>query len=326
MAEGIMKLEEIKHVKVSAETTIDQLVIEMRTGAGFGARHLAQAVDIFMNMVEDKDCTIVLTVAGAMIPGGMKQVLIDFLELGVIDVLIVTGATLTHDLIEAFGYKHFHGSAIADDEALSKEGLNRIYNVLLPNEAYEMLEENIQSILEQSTKTEFLCSEFLTYLGNRLPDKPSILKVAAKRNIPIFCPAIADSILGFQIWMYSQTHPLKIDILGDHKRLIDIAYESKRKGTLIIGGGTPKHYVAMAMQVTSKGLDYAIQITMDRPEPGGVSGASLQEAVSWKKVDAKAERVDVICDATIALPIMLGAISNRMKSITREVKVFPIYK
>ena len=279
-----------------------------------------------MDMVQDKDCTIFLTVAGAMIPGGMKQVLIDFLNLGVVDVLIVTGATLTHDLIEAFGYKHFHGSAIADDEALSKEGLNRIYNVLLPNEAYEKLEGNIQSILEQSSEADFLCSEFLTYLGNQLPDRPSITKLAAKRNIPIFCPAIADSILGFQIWMYNQTHPFKVDILGDQKRIIDIVYESKQKGALIIGGGTPKHYVAMAMQVTSKGLNYAIQVTTDRPEPGGVSGASLQEAISWKKVDAKAEYVDVICDATIALPLMLGAISSRMKTISRENKVFPVYK
>lgn len=321
-----MKLEEIRHVKVTPEMTLNQLIEEMRVGAGFGAKHLARAVDIFMDMVKDKDCTIFLTVAGAMVPGGMKQVLIDFLELGVVDALIVTGATLTHDLIEAFGYKHFHGSAIADDEALSKEGLNRIYNVLLPNEAYVKFEEKIQTLLDKASKAELLCSEFLTYLGNQLSDKPSIMKIAAKRNIPIFCPAIADSILGFQIWMYNQTHPLKVDILGDQKRIIDIAYESKRKGALIIGGGTPKHYVAMAMQVTSKGLDYAIQITTDRPEPGGVSGASLQEAISWKKVDAKAKYVDVICDATIALPIMLGAISNRMKSISRENKVFPVYK
>ena len=321
-----MKLEEIRHVKVTPEMTLDQLMREMKTGAGFGAKHLARATEIFMDMVQDKDCTIFFTIAGAMIPGGMKQVLIDFLELGVVDVLIVTGATLTHDLIEAFGYKHFHGSAIADDEALSKEGLNRIYNVLLPNEAYEMLEENIQAILEQSSKTEFTCSEFLTYFGNQLPEKPSIMKIAAKRNIPIFCPALADSILGFQIWMYSQTHPLKVDILGDQKRITDIAYDSKRKGALIIGGGTPKHYVAMAMQVTSKGLDYAIQITTDRPEPGGVSGASLQEAISWKKMDAHAEYVDVICDATIALPLLLGAVSSRMKNIARKNKVFPVYK
>lgn len=322
----MMKLEEIRHVKVTPEMTLDQLVTEMKTGAGFGAKHLARATDIFMDMVSDKDCTIFLTVAGAMVPGGMKQVLIDFLNLGVVDVLIVTGATLTHDLIEAFGYKHFHGSAIADDEALSKEGLNRIYNVLLPNEAYEKLEENIQSILKESSKTEFLCSEFLTYFGNQLPNKPSIMKMAAEREIPIFCPAIADSILGFQIWMYSQMNPIKIDILGDQKRIIDIAHDSKRKGALIIGGGTPKHYVAMAMQVTSKGLDYAIQVTTDRPEPGGVSGASLQEAISWKKVDAQAEYVDVICDATIALPIMLGAISSRMKNTSRNNKKFELYE
>ncbi|MHA1267533.1 MAG: deoxyhypusine synthase [Candidatus Helarchaeota archaeon] len=321
-----MKFEEIKHVRVSEETTIGQLLSEMRTGAGFGAKHLAKAADIFMEMVNDETCTIFLCVAGAMIPGGMKQTLIDFLELGVVDVLIVTGATLTHDLIEAFGHKHFHGSAIANDKELSEKGLNRIYNVLLPNEAYEALEDDLQSILKKLGKKEVRCSELLTYLGEMLPERPSILKTCAKRKIPIFCPAIADSILGFQLWMFSQNFPIQVDILGDQKRILDIAYESKRKGALIVGGGTPKHYVAMAMQVTSKGLDYAIQITTDRPEPGGVSGASLQEAISWKKLDVQAKFIDVICDATIALPLLLGAITHRMVGRKRVNKIFEVYE
>ena len=106
-----------------------------------------------------------------------------------------------------------------------------------------------------------------------------------------------------------------------------IAYDSQKRGALIIGGGVPKHFIALAMQVTSKGLDYAIQITTDRPEPGGVSGASLQEAKSWKKVDPETEYVvDVICDATIALPIILASIETRFKNFKRKKRKFERYE
>ncbi|MHA1378736.1 MAG: deoxyhypusine synthase [Candidatus Helarchaeota archaeon] len=320
-----MEIKKISHVKIKPDITVDELIKEFRYGAGFGARNLAKSVDILSEMIKDDDCTIFLGLAGAMVPGGMRQVIIDLIENNYIDVLICTGATLTHDIIEAYGFQHFHGSAHMDDKVLAEKNLNRIYNVLLPNEAYEMFETNIQSILNEMKQEKITAQKFLDELGIKL-DRNSIITAAAKKNIPIFCPGLLDSILGFQIWMFCQTHKLMIDVFNDQKIMLDIAYDSKKRGALIIGGGVPKHFIALAMQVTSKGLDYAIQITTDRPEPGGVSGASLQEAKSWKKVNPESEQVvDVMCDATIALPIILASIETRLKDFKRKKKDFQEY-
>lgn len=320
-----MELKKITHVKVKPDMKVYDLIKEMRYGAGFGARNLAKSVEIFIEMIKDVDCTIFLGVAGAMVPGGMRQVIIDLIKQDYIDVLICTGATLTHDIIEAYGSQHFHGSAYVDDKILAEKKLNRIYNVFLPTKAYEMFEDNIQSILKEINEEKIGAQEFLHELGIKL-NKNSIVTTAAKRGIPIFCPGLIDSILGFQIWMFSQTHKLFIDTFSDQKVMLDIAYDSKKRGALIIGGGVPKHFIALAMQVTSQGLDYAIQITTDRPEPGGVSGASLEEAKSWRKVNPQSENVvDVICDATIALPMILASVETNLKDFKRKRKEFVKY-
>ncbi|MHA1301629.1 MAG: deoxyhypusine synthase [Candidatus Helarchaeota archaeon] len=320
-----MEFKKISHVKVKPDITVDELIKQMRYGAGFGARNLAKSTDIFCDMIKDNECTIFLGVAGAMVPGGMRQVIIDLIEQKYVDVLVCTGATLTHDIIEAYGFQHYHGSAHVNDKILAEKNLNRIYNVFLPNEAYEMFEDNIQEILDEIKKEKINAQEFLYELGDKL-NKNSIITAASKNKVPIFCPGLLDSILGFQIWMFSQTHKLLIDVFDDQRVMLDIAYDSKKRGALIIGGGVPKHFIALAMQVTSKGLDYAIQITTDRPEPGGVSGASLQEAKSWKKVNPESEQVvDVICDATIALPIILASVQTRLKDFNRKKKEFQQY-
>ena len=319
-------MKEVKHVKVYNDMTVDELIKEMREGAGFGARRLSEAVDIYEEMIKDEDATIFLTLAGALVPGGMKKVIVDFMENNYVDVLITTGAMLTHDLIEAFGFKHFHGRANMNDEELQIKGLNRIYNILLPNEAYIGLEKRLEEIFGTMDLKEMSTRAFFYELGKNLENKNSILKVAADNEVPIFCPGISDSVFGYHIWSYSQLHSIPINIFNEHKEIVDIAFESPKKGALICGGGVPKHFVALAMQVTGKGLDYAIQITMDRPEPGGVSGASLNEAVSWNKVDKNARKVDVICDITIALPIILASLLTRFKNYKRIKKKFEFYE
>ncbi|MHA1231721.1 MAG: deoxyhypusine synthase [Candidatus Helarchaeota archaeon] len=316
----------VQHVEVHSNMLVDELIKEMETGAGFGARRLAEAVSIYEEMLNDKDTTIFLTLAGALIPGGMKKVIVQFIKNGYVDVLITTGAILTHDLIEAFGYKHFHGSAFMDDKELQKKGLNRIYNILLPNDAYIGLEKKLNKIFKSMQFEEISTREFLFKLGKLIKDNESIIKVAADNDVPIYCPAISDSVLGYHIWSFSQLNKIPINVFKEHKEIVDIAFDSPKKGALICGGGVPKHFVALAMQVTGKGLDYAIQITMDRPEPGGVSGASLTEAVSWNKVDKNAKKVDVICDITIALPLILASLMTRLKDKKRQRKKFEFYE
>jgi len=150
--------------------------------------------------------------------------------------------------------------------------------------------------------------EFLTEIGKNLDDEESILKTAVKNNVPIYAPGMIDSMLGLQLWMFTQDKPLHLDASGDMSELSDIVYDSKKVATIILGGGLPKHY-ALASNLLKGGVDAAIQVTMDRSETGSLGGAPLEEAKSWAKAKAGSKLVTVIGDATIIFPLMLaGAI------------------
>ncbi|MFW9950357.1 MAG: deoxyhypusine synthase family protein, partial [Candidatus Thorarchaeota archaeon] len=130
-----------------------------------------------------------------------------------------------------------------------------------------------------------------------------ILKICSEKDIPIFCPAFTDSGLALQLGFHFQN--LNLNHFKDMLKMVDLAWEAKHAGVCIIGGGVPKNFIMQSLQFSPNSAMYAIQVTMDRPEPGGLSGATLQEAVSWGKVNEKAKQSTVICDATIALPILL---------------------
>jgi len=149
-------------------------------------------------------------------------------------------------------------------------------------------------------------AELLAEIGRRIEDSESILAIAARKNVPIICPAFVDSIAGFHLWVFGQDKRLVMDPLLDVSRLMDKVYEAKKVGVIILGGGSPKHFALFA-NTFREGVDSAIQITMDRPEPGGLSGASLEEAVSWGKIKPEGKSVTVIGDATIIFPIIVAA-------------------
>jgi len=304
----------ITHTSIKKNMTINEMIKEFKN-AGFQARKLSQSVDVFLDMIKDKECVKFLGLAGTLIPGGMRKVICEMVHNNLVDVIVSTGANITHDLIEAFGEKHrFLDSEITDVE-LQKRGINRIYNIVLPNRGYVILEKKLREILPKLPQKQMSSREFMYELGKRIDDKDSMVKIAADKNIPIFLPSISDSVLGFHIWMYSQDHELIVNTTLDQNEMLDITFGCKKAGALILGGGVPKHYIAMAMQVSPRTLNYAIQITMDRPEAGGVSGAKLEEAKSWRKVHPKAKTVDLICDVTIALPLIVSCVIDRLKTL-----------
>jgi len=192
---------------------------------------------------------------------------------------------------------------------LKQEDIGRIGDIYIQHKAFKELEKWLHNLLEEipEQKRQLISpSELLLEIGKRINDKNSILAMAAKKNVPIICPGIPDSIAGFQLWIYGQDRKLVLDSLGDVSKLVDAVYEAKKVGIIILGGGWPKHFALFA-NTFREGVDAAIQITMDRPEAGGLSGASLEEAVSWSKVKAKDNTVTVICDATIAFPLIIAA-------------------
>jgi len=143
-----------------------------------------------------------------------------------------------------------------------------------------------------------------------LHDKNSILRTAAEKEIPIFAPTLLDSMLGFHIWTYSQLHSLNIDQVSDMTRLADMIYEAKKVGALILGGGSSKHFL-LGANTLRDGLDMAVQITLDRPEGGSVGGASLEEAISWKKAKSGG-LATVIGDATIIFPVLIAGVLEKI--------------
>ena len=300
----------VKQINTRKNMGVSELVKEMSLSNVFGAGRLARAVDIAEKMIKDKQCRVFFGLAGAMVPGGMKNIIIDMMENHWIDVFVTTGANLTHDLIEALGMSHYQGSSDADDKKLHKIGIDRIYDSFMPNKAYEKLEDFFNKNFEKLAKEKDI-SSFLWRLGSLAP-KNSILNACYKNKIPIFCPAIADSGIGLMIWGHlARNKSIDVKAFDDLKEILDIAWTAKKTAVFYIGGGVPKNYIQQSMQF-SKGASYGIQITMDRPEPGGSSGANLKEGISWGKMNKKADFVDLICDATIALPIIHAALKDRI--------------
>jgi deoxyhypusine synthase len=299
-------MKEIKPIKIKKDMKVSELVEEM-SGAGFGAAKIALASEIMKSMFKDKECQVFFGVAGAMVPAGMKEVILDILD--ETDVFVTTGANLTHDLIEAIGEKHYIGDENMDDSELNKKGLDRIYNVLMSNKVYEKLEDFFEKNFEKIKQCENI-KEFLWKLGEILSKQggKGILVKCYEKKIPIFCPGIADSGIGLMIWgrIVGGKGKTKVEVFGDMNEIIDIAWTSKKNGVIYVGGGLPKNFIQQSLQF-SKGADYGIQITTDRAESGGSSGAPLKEGISWGKMNSKARFVDVICDATIALPLIYAS-------------------
>lgn len=299
-------MDKIKQVETKKDMKVSELIKEM-SNAGFGARKIGIASNIVKEMFNEKECQVFMGLAGAMVPAGMQQIIVNLIKLKKIDVLVTTGANLTHDLIEALGDAHYHCDTW-DDEEFNKKGYDRIYNVLMKNKVYEKLEiffEKNWDKLKEATDIQ----EFIMKIGEILPkDSKSILRACYENNVPIYCPAIADSGIGLMIWgRIASGKNINIDAFLDMKKIIDTSWTSKLKGVIYIGGGTPKNFIQQSLQFSS-GANYGIQITTDSVEGGGSSGAPLEEGKSWGKLKHNAKFVDVRCDATIALPLIFNDI------------------
>ena len=308
---------------VEAGLTADA-VLERMEKISFQGRNLGTARRIWEKML-GSDATIFLGLAGALSAGGMRLTIAHLIEKRYIDCLVSTGANLYHDLHETRGRRHFIGSPTLDDAALAAERIDRVYDTLASEDEFCKNDEWIAAFVLKLERRPHTTREFLNKLGEHLWNETGhngILTAAYRANVPIFCPAIADSSIGMglsQARHRDQTAGY-VDVIGDIIESANIVIRKPSTATIVLGGGTPKNFINQA-SVQAEFFDdrvgghkYAIQIVTDVPHYGGASGSSLEEAQSWGKLSIESEKVTVHADVTLALPLLLTGLETTMQA------------
>ncbi|HWB16546.1 MAG TPA: deoxyhypusine synthase family protein [Vicinamibacterales bacterium] len=300
---------------LSADAVVDRL-----ERISFQGRNLGRARRIWEQMLAS-DATIFLGLAGALSAGGLRLVIAHLIERRYIDCLVSTGANLYHDLHETRGRRHFIGSPSLDDAALAAERIDRVYDTLASEDEFCKNDEWIASFALKLERRPYTTREFLYKLGEQLwhdTEHDGILTAAYRANVPIFCPAIADSSIGMGLSQarHRDAGAGMSDVIGDIIESANIIIRRPSTATVVLGGGTPKNFINQASVQAEffddrvNGHRYAIQIGTDVPHFGGASGSSLEEAQSWGKLSVESEKVAVYADATIALPLLVSALES----------------
>jgi deoxyhypusine synthase len=304
---------------VKADATVDDVLARMER-ISFQGRNLAVARRIWEKMLAS-DCTIFLGMAGALSAGGLRMVVAHLIAERYVDCLVSTGANLYHDLHESRGRHHYIGSPREDDAALQKEHIDRVYDTYANEDEFVENDEWIAAFTCTLERRPYTTREFLYRLGEYLwheTGQEGILTAAYRANVPIFCPAIADSSIGMGLSQARHRDPGagQIDVIGDIIESANLVIRHPRTASVVLGGGTPKNFINQA-SVQAEFYDdrvgghrYALQIVTDVPHFGGASGSSLEEAQSWGKLATDAEQVTVHADATVALPVLVSALAS----------------
>ena len=296
--------------------TVNELVGQMEKAWGFTAGKLATGVSIMEDMIAAKGCVKFLSFTADIVATGTRGVFREMVKRKMCDVIITTCGTLDHDVARCWK-DYYKGSFMMNDSKLHEEGVNRLGNVLVPNDSYGMIiEQKLQAMLLdlyhkgiKELSTADLCRE----IGLRCCNETSILYWAAKNNIPVFVPGITDGSVGYQLWFFSQDHhDFRINLLKDEEDLNNIVFDNKKSGALIVGGGISKHHTIWWNQFKD-GLDYVVYISTADEWDGSLSGARPREAVSWGKINEKARKIMIEGDATVVLPLMTSALIQRIK-------------
>jgi deoxyhypusine synthase len=331
------KLKPIFPLDLSKCRSIDDLVRAMGDTA-YTARQIGDAADVLEVMARDKDCLVVMTLAGALTVGKMGLVFCDLIESGIVKAIVSTGALMAHGLVEATGLSHFrYDPSKMNDEELFLAGYNRVYDSLEPETNLDHVEEVVDAIFEKWDPEEVVCSWKLHQrIGEFLVKNTKgrgILKSAYQHNVPVFVPAFSDSELGldFALNKYARQRDgrplLRFDPFEDFQAFADIMMNAKKMGIFTVGGGVPRNWSQqfgvyaelMARRgykkVPLKRYQYGVRICPEPANWGGLSGSTYTEAVSWGKFvppEEGGKLAEVLEDATVALPLIVGSVLQRI--------------
>ncbi|MFA6029973.1 MAG: deoxyhypusine synthase [Elusimicrobiota bacterium] len=307
----------IEHIDIKKHDTVK--LVEAMSKMAFSARDLARASEIYDMMLADKDCAVVLCLAGSLFSAGLKRVVYDLVHNNMVDAIVSTGANIIdQDFFESLGYLHYKGNKWADDCQLRDVRVDRIYDTFICEDELGECDNTTARIADGLKPQPYSSREFIAEMGRYLVKnnkaQDSITLECFKKGVPIFCPAFSDCSAGMGL-LYHQWHKpdahVTIDSARDFRELVRLKLASKNTGLLMIGGGVPKNFAQdMTVGLEMVGFEpkmhkYAIQVTVADERDGALSGSTLREARSWGKVDITYEQM-VWCEATIAVPIMAG--------------------
>jgi len=313
--------EPVRHIDIKSFDATD--IIEGMRGMSFTARDTAKACDILNEMISDKECTIILCIAGSTSAGGCMDIYADMVRSKMVDVIVATGASIVDmDFFEALGFLHFRGMSQTDDKMLRSLYIDRIYDTYIDEEQLQVCDSTTKKIADSLDPKPYSSREFIAEMGKYLQKhakkKDSLVQACYEHNVPIFCPAFSDSSAGFglvvhQIKRKEEGKPhISIDSVKDFHELTQIKIKAPTSGLFMIGGGVPKNFAqdtVICAEVLGKEVPmhkYAVQITVADVRDGACSSSTLREAASWGKVDTSYEQM-VYAEATSVLPLIISA-------------------
>jgi deoxyhypusine synthase len=352
------KLVPLAPLDLTRVRSIDDLVRAMSKTA-FTGRQLGEGADVLEAMARDKDCFVVMTLAGAMTVAKQGLIIAELINRGIVNAIVSTGALMAHGLVEATGRSHFRYNPDVSDTELYERGYNRVYDTLEPEQNLDEVEEVLSEILDGWDHNEVMCSYKLNHaigqhLARHAKDQRGILKSAYEKGVPVFVPAFTDSELGLDVALANRVrestgrHRLRFDPFEDLEHFAATLLRQTRLGIFTIGGGVPRNWSQqfgpfvelrhrrLGENIPLKRYHYGLRIC---PEPvywGGLSGSPYSEAISWGKFVPPAEGGrfgEVFVDATVGLPLIVAAVLERLgkdkdkdKGASREKKEKAVVK
>ncbi len=313
----------VEHLDITQHNVVP-LVDAMRK-MSYSARDLSRAADIFDRMLKDRDCAVILCLAGSLVNAGLKNIFVNMIRCNMVDAIVSTGANIVdQDFLEALGFRHYIAEerlkAGLDDTELLEHNIDRIYDTLIDEKQLRVSDDTVQEIADGLEARPYSSREFLIEMGAYLERtgckcEDSIILEAYRRQVPIFVPAFNDCSAGFGLLAHQvvrgERPKVSIDSIKDFVELSQWKVKQPDTGLFMIGGGVPKNFAqdaAVAGELLGAEIrmhKYAVQVTVADVRDGALSGSTLKEANSWGKVDITYEQM-VYSEATLAVPLIVG--------------------
>jgi len=303
-----------------------------------GAR-LREACQLFAEKMLEPDVTVGLSLAGALTPAGLgASCVVPLIKAGFVDWIVSTGANLYHDLHFALDCPLHAGRAHVSDADLRSNGVVRVYDVFMGyTDVLQVTDRFLEEVLaEDEFQRELSTAELHYLLGKRAARREranglkdvSVLAAAYRAGVPVYTSSPGDSAIGMEIAAARlRDGKLRLAPCRDVNETTAIVLAAKRSGgksaVVLLGGGSPKNFILQTephiqevLRLSERGHDYFLQVTDARPDTGGLSGATPEEAVSWGKVDPDRLPEAIVCyaDTAIVLPLLTHyALARRRK-------------